>query len=134
MPTKMTSDGRPYEIDGKRLTWHPEDDDGQRDNLPDVVLPLRIKIGLVLDLADREMDNSMMFEFVSRIVPETHMSTVREMDINDFQDMFTTWQTEYNQLTGASLGESSASGGSSSSIEAPSSTTSVPASPASATV
>jgi hypothetical protein len=119
MPTKTTSDGRPYEIDGKRLTWHPEDDDGQRGNLPDVVLPLRLKMGLVLDLAEREMDNAVMYEMLTRLVPERFHDTMREMDVNDFQDMFTTWQSEYNTLSGASLGESGASASSSSSTEAP---------------
>lgn len=105
MPTKTTKDGRPYDIDGKRLTWHPEDDDGVQGNLPDITIPLRLKLGLVLDLADREFDNKVMAEMLQAIIPD-QMEALRQMDVNDFQDMFTTWQTEYNTLTGASLGES----------------------------
>ena len=65
-------------------------------------------MGLILDLAGKEIDNAVIAEMFARIIP-TQMDVVREMDVNDCQDMFMTWQSEYNTLTGASLGESSGS-------------------------
>lgn len=107
MVTKTSTLGRDYDIDGRRFTWHPEQFEGE-DPLPDIAIPLRIKMGLILDLAGREMDNAVVAEMLGRIIP-SQMDVVREMDVNDCQDMFTTWQNEYNTLTGASLGESSSS-------------------------
>ncbi|HKY57660.1 MAG TPA: hypothetical protein VJL80_06455 [Aeromicrobium sp.] len=108
MPTKTSNDGRAFDIDGRKLIWHPEGEDGEPGGLPDVTIPLRIKLGLVLDHAEKSFDNEGMAEFLSKLIPD-QMETLREMDVNDFQDMFTTWQSEYNMLTGASLGESSRS-------------------------
>ena len=48
MPTKTTPTGVEYEISGKKFTWHPEDDDGERGNLEPVVIPLRLKMKLAL--------------------------------------------------------------------------------------
>lgn len=127
MVSKVSKQGRAYDIDGRSLVWHPEDDDGAQGNLPDVRVPLRIKMGLVLKFADRDMDNSVMAEMVRAIVPN-QAEAIDEMDVNDFQDMFTTWQAEYNSLTGGSLGESSGSDESPSPTAAPSSSTSEPVS------
>lgn len=124
MVDKTSSQGRKYAIDGRRIIWHPEDDDGAQGNLPDIVIPLRLKMGTVLQFADRDMDNVTMSEMLKAILPAVHQETLGEMDVNDFQDMFTTWQSEYNSLTGGSLGESSPSGSSSGNTEAQSSTTS----------
>lgn len=133
MVQKTSSQKRSYDIDATKkvacLVWHPEDDDGEQGNLPDVRVPLRLKMGLLLDIAgDRTMDNQVMLDLLDAVIPETHRATLRLMDVNDFQDMFTTWQTEYNTLTGGSLGESAPSAGSSSSTAEPSSTTSEPVS------
>lgn len=108
MPEKTSKQGRKYDIDGRKVVWHPEDDEGEQGNLPDVRLPLRIKMGLVLDAGEQEMDNAGMVRMLELLIPN-QMDTLREMDVNDFQDMFITWQDEYNSLTGASMGESSAS-------------------------
>lgn len=108
MTTKTSSQGRQYEIDGRKLIWHPEDDEGETGNVPDVRIPLRLKLGLILDLAGKDLDNVVMAEMLERIIPD-QMELLQEMDVNDFQDMFGTWQNEYNTLTGASLGESSGS-------------------------
>jgi hypothetical protein len=107
MVTKQSSNGSSYEIDGRRFIWHPEPFEGE-ETLPDVVIPLRIKMGLVLDIAGQELDNSVIATMFERIIP-AQMDVVREMDVNDCQEMFTTWQADYNALTGASLGESSGS-------------------------
>lgn len=109
MPEKTSEQGRKYDVDGRKVIWHPEDDEGEQGNLPDVRLPLRIKMGLVLDAGEMEMDNSGMVRMLELLIPN-QIDTIREMDVNDFQDMFVSWQSEYNTLTGASVGESGASG------------------------
>lgn len=108
MPEKTSKQGREYDIDGRKVLWHPEDDEGESGNLPDIRLPLRLKLGLVLDLAGKDLDNETMALMLERLIPD-QMDALREMDVNDFQDMFVTWQEEYNTITGASTGESSAS-------------------------
>lgn len=128
MVSKTSKQGRPYDIDGRVLIWHPEDDEGAQGTMPDIRLPLRIKMGLVLKFADDEMNNKVMADMVRAIIPQAAHADLDEMDVNDFQDMFTTWQSEYNTLTGGSLGESSPSAGSSTPTAQPSSTTSEPAS------
>lgn len=125
MVDKTSKEGRTYSIDGRRLIWHPEDDDGQQGNMPDITIPLRIKMRTVLALSDRDMDTMVMSEMLRAILPESQVELIDDMDVNDFQDMFVTWQDEYNSLTGGSLGEPLASPGSASSTEQPSSTTSV---------
>lgn len=107
MPTKKTKDGRSYRIDGKRFIWTPEQWEGE-DPLPDVAIPLRIKLSLVLDSEADQFDADGMANFLEKIIPG-QMGTLREMDVNDFQSMFETWQREYNSLTGATLPESSGS-------------------------
>lgn len=124
MVDKTSKQGRNYTIDGRRLIWHPEDDDGAQGNMPDVMLPLRIKMRTVLALADRDLDSAGMADMLRAILPESQHPLIDDMDVNDFQDMFVTWQEEYNSLTGGSLGESSPSVASSPSTEQPSSTTS----------
>lgn len=127
MVSKISSDGRPYEITGKWFVWHPEDDEGDRGNLPDVRIPLRLKLKTILAMSGQELDTESMTEILTAIAPG-QMEAMEEMDVNDFQDMFSTWQTEYNSVSGGSLGESSASPASSLSTVAPSSTTSAPVS------
>lgn len=108
MPTKETAAGRKYDIDGKRFTWHPLNDDGETGALPDVTIPLRIKLKVVRSIADREMNAAAMFSILEALIPG-QADTLDEMDINDFQAMFSTWQTEYNLLGQATPGESAGS-------------------------
>lgn len=108
MPTKKTDAGVEYEVTGKKLIWHPEDDEGGRGNLPAVEIPMRIKLKLIRSMADRELDSGAMFDIIGALIPDRE-ADLDEMDVNDFQAMFSTWQDEYNALTGASLGESSSS-------------------------
>lgn len=131
MVDKVSKQGRSYTIDGRRLVWHPEDDDGEQGSVPDITIPLRIKMNTVLELAERELDTVGMKAMLEAILPPAATAVFGDMDVNDFQDMFVTWQAEYNALTGGSLGESSTSAASSPSTAGPSSTTSGPASPAS---
>lgn len=105
MPTKKTDTGREYEIDGKRFVWHPLDDDDVAGNLPDVVIPLRVKLKVIRSLAGRDMDAAAMFDILERLIPD-QAEALDEMDIaSDFQVMFQTWQSEYTALSGASPGE-----------------------------
>lgn len=108
MPTKTTKKtGRQYEIDGRRMTWHADVD---TDEEPfDISLPLRIKLKVIEAVGgDTEMDAQGMMKMLDLLIPGQSAS-LREMDINDFQEMFVAWQDEYEQLTGASLGESAGS-------------------------
>jgi hypothetical protein len=105
MVDKTTDNGQRYSIDGKRMTWYPLDENDEAGNLAPVVLPLRIKFGLVRDLVGQGLDAQGMFDFLNRLIPD-QAAALDEMDLNDFQVMFTTWQMEYEALTGASLGES----------------------------
>lgn len=105
MPTKTTKFGRDYEVTGKKFIWHPLDDNDESGNLPDITIPLRIKLGLILDLGDEgDFNNTAMAQILESLIPD-QMDRLRDMDVNDFQEMFATWQREYNTLTGASLGE-----------------------------
>lgn len=108
MPEKTSKQGRKYDIDGRKVVWHPEDDDGETGSIPDIRIPLRLKLGLVLDMASKDLDNQSMAEMLEAIIPD-QMDVLREMDVNDFQDMFQTWQSEYNAVSGATLPESSGS-------------------------
>lgn len=121
MPIKRTPFGRQYRIDGRTFTWTPETLAGE-DPLPDIAIPLRIKLGVIRDLAGQDLDANAMFTVLGRLIPG-QTDTLDEMDLNDFQAMFSAWQVEYEALSGASLGESSGSSARSPSIEGPSSTT-----------
>lgn len=108
MPEKTTKQGRKYAIDGRKLVWHPEDDEGEQGNAADILIPLRIKMGLVIDVGTEDFDAKTMVAILDSLIPD-RMDDIREMDANDFNDMFLTWQTEYEALSGAKLGESGAS-------------------------
>lgn len=104
MPTKTTAAGREYEVTGKKFVWHPLDDEGDAGNLPDVTIPLRIKLKVIRAMSDRQLDAAAMFTMLEALIPDQG-ETLDEMDVNDFTAMFSTWQTEYNALTGATPGE-----------------------------
>ena len=104
MPTKETPAGRKYEVDGKKFIWHPLDDEGEAGNLPDVTIPLRIKLKVIRSMGSADLDAGSMFTMLEALIPDQG-ETLDEMDVNDFVAMFTTWQTEYNAMTGATPGE-----------------------------
>lgn len=101
MPTKTTASGREYEVDGKAFRWTTDDGDV-------VSIPLRIKLKLLRSMAGDELDAASMFKMLDALIPE-QAEQLDEMDVNDFQAMFTTWQAEYQALSGASLGEAGGS-------------------------
>jgi len=120
---KTTKAGRTYRIDGKTITWTPEPWPGEP-QLPDLVLPLRLKFGRLIDLADElggetslMASNKNVLRTLELIAPRD-IGTVREMDPNEVQDMFATWFDEYNSLNGTNMGERSASPASAGNIEA----------------
>lgn len=104
MPTKATKEGSPYKVTGKKFIWQPLDDNDERGNLEAVEIPMRIKLKVVRDLTDRDLNAAAMFEILERLIPE-QSDALDEMDLNDFQAMFTAWQEEYQALSGATLGE-----------------------------
>lgn len=105
MPTKTTKAGREYDVTGKKFIWHPLDDDGNTGNLSDVEIPMRLKLKVLRSMAGEDVDNvATMFRLLEQLVPN-HADTLDEMDVNDFTQMFSTWQDEYNALNGATPGE-----------------------------
>lgn len=109
MPTKTTESGREYEIDGKTFIWHPEDDEGNTGSLEAIRIPMRIKLKVIRALSDQDIDDAAtMFRLLESVIPG-QATALDEMDMNDFVDMFGTWQTEYTLLNGASLPEASGS-------------------------
>ena len=104
MPSKTTKADQPYSIDGKMFTWQPLDENDERGNLPPVNIPMRVKLKIIRTLAGHELDADGMFDIFERLIPD-QAEALDEMDLNDFQDMFSAWQTEYKALSGASLGE-----------------------------
>lgn len=110
MPEKKSKNGTPYRIDGKRFVWTANAEDPD-DDFPafEVTLPLRLRLSVVLDSgADADMTSEQMMSFIEKLIPK-QAADVREMDVNDFQEMFLTWQHEYSTLSGSSVGESGGS-------------------------
>jgi hypothetical protein len=105
MVTLESKQGRPYEIDGKYIVWHPEVWEDE-DPLPDVRLPLRMKMGVLLDIGENvaSSTNEKMRETLLAIVPSA-VDVLDQMDVNDFQDMFMTWMDVYSGRAGLNLGE-----------------------------
>lgn len=116
-----------YTVEGRRFVWHGLDDDDAR--TVDVTLPLRLKMGLIRQAAGLgiELDAAGMFTVLEAIAPD-QTDAIDEMDLNDFQDMFTTWQKVYEAQNGATLGEAGRSPSSPASTGTPSPTTGAPAS------
>lgn len=98
MPEKKTDSDKRYSIDGRTFTWTTEDGS-------EVKIPMRVKLKVIRQMAGRDLDAEAMFDMLDKIAPGQE-SVLDEMDIvTDFQPMFEAWQSEYNALTGASLGE-----------------------------
>lgn len=97
-----------YTIDGRRFIWHGLDDDDQR--TIDVTLPLRLKLRLIRKAAafGVELDAAGMFAILEAIAPD-QADAIDELDLNDFQTMFTEWQKVYEAQNGATLGEAEGS-------------------------
>lgn len=105
MPEKTTKKtAQPYRIDGKLFVWQPLDDNDERGNLPEITIPMRIKLKVIRKLVGQDMDVDVMFDILEAVIPN-QAEALDEMDISDFETMFTTWQAEYKALSGASLGE-----------------------------
>lgn len=111
MPTKTTDNGRwTYHVDAKRFTWPAtiDTDDGDEATV-DITLPLRIKARLIRQIAkDDDADIETIFKMIEAVAPQ-QVSTCEDMDMAELSTMFATWQTEYQALAGASMGESDSS-------------------------
>lgn len=97
MPDKKSTNGTRYTITDKHFTW-------TTDEGASVTLPLRIKLRVIRGIAKQDMDVATMFDMLEAVAPGQG-DALDDMDINDFQEMFTAWQAEYTNLSGASLGE-----------------------------
>ncbi|MDP9183849.1 MAG: hypothetical protein M3P04_13875 [Actinomycetota bacterium] len=102
MPSPKTKPRNPRgKVEGKTFIWETEDGDT-------VTIPLRIKLKLIRSMSSIELDADGMFAFLEALIPD-QTATLDEMDVNDFSTCFKEWQTVYNGLQGADLGESSSS-------------------------
>ena len=88
-----------FTIDGRTFTWTTEDDEK-------VTVPLRVPMDLVLEFAEVAMGDAERFSFLSQVAPDAE-PTLRKMDRNDFNAMYSAWLLAY--YDGAKPGESSAS-------------------------
>lgn len=93
----MSNAPQNYTVDGRKFVWHGFDGD--------VEIPLRLPLGVVRRVADRDLDATVMFEILDALIPSS--DALDAMDLNEFQTMFVAWQSAYNESTGATLGESS---------------------------
>lgn len=107
---KFTKSGRAYAVEGKHLVWTPEVWPGEP-ALPDVRIPLRMKLGLASTLAKAEAsgDIDTLSDIIGRLAPGATKDVLDEMDVADFGAMFETWGHEFALLQGVTLGEASAS-------------------------
>lgn len=105
MTTKTTVSGREYQVSGRSFTWTTDED-------TTVTIPLRIKLKTLrgVGAARDNLDTEAMFTLIGALAPDA-VEAIDEMDVNDFTEMFSTWQHEYQLLSGASLGEASRSSG-----------------------
>ena len=88
------------EIDGKTFRFHAED--------VTVEVPLRMKLGLLRSLSGRDLDAETMFEILSKVAPGQD-EVLDDLDLLEFQDLFSLWQEAYNDKACATLGEASGS-------------------------
>jgi hypothetical protein len=118
---KTAKTGQTYSVSKKTFVWTT--DEGAT-----VRIPMRIKLGLLRSIGDKEVDDvGTRFEMIDLLAPG-QADVMDEQDVNDFQAMFSTWQEEYNLLNLAALGESEGSSSSSTSTEQPSNMTGEPVS------
>lgn len=97
MPTKNATNGTQYKVDGKTFTWTT--DEGAT-----ITIPMRLKLGVIRNMAGRELDAAAMFDIIDTIAPG-QAEVLDDQDVNDFTAMFRTWQQEYTALQGATPGE-----------------------------
>ena len=98
MPAKKKSDNKRHRVDGKTFTWTAEDGS-------EVTLPLRLEVGVLRSMADRDLDTAGMYDILDAVAPGNG-AVFDKMDVvTDFTPMFEAWQAEYNSLSGASPGE-----------------------------
>lgn len=97
----MVESGRTFEVDGKQFTWTTDD---RFEDPFEIVIPLRIKLGYVREMNDRIEDAEAMAELLGKVIPD-QADKFDDMDTNDFALMYGAWKAEYENLSGATLGE-----------------------------
>jgi hypothetical protein len=103
MPAKKTKGGQQYAIDGKTFVWTSTEADVE------IRIPMRLKLKTIRAMSGRNLDDlETMFDLLDAVAPGQD-AELDELDVNEFQAMFDAWQTEYNALSGATLGEASSS-------------------------
>jgi len=89
-------------VTGKVFVWTSEDG-------VVIEIPLRITMRVLRSIgAGTDLDAGSMFDMLDAIMPG-QSDVLDDLDVLEFQTMFSAWQSAYNAQTGASLGESSAS-------------------------
>lgn len=98
MPEKKNKPARRYRLDGRTFIWTTEEG-------VEISIPMRVKLGVIRKMGNRDMDATAMFDILESLVPD-HADALDEMDlVTDFEPMFKAWQKEYNALAGATPGE-----------------------------
>jgi len=98
MPEKTSKTGKAYKVGDKSFTWTTDSGDT-------VKIPLRLQMKTLRAMSGRDLDDiETMFDLIDAVAPGQE-AVIDEQDVNDFQEMFTTWQKEYTALTGSTLGE-----------------------------
>jgi len=105
MPQFSTESGQVYDVTGKHLVWYPQPWDGEEPPAP-IRVPLRIKLGKLLDIGEDDItaSNAKMLAVVTLIAP-SQVGALRELDVNEFGELFKAWLETYQTFSGVSLGE-----------------------------
>ena len=101
MPT--LSNGREYRIDGNNLIYSPEQWPGEPE-LPDVVLPLRIK-NKQMGKLNFDPDSTNQLAVLNELFP-AQADVLGELDVFEVGSLFEAWGNEFAARSGVSLGES----------------------------
>lgn len=105
MPEKTTPAGRTYNVTGRSFSWDADVDVEGGEEPFTITIPLRLKLKVLRGVggdSGNDMNMDQMFGILDALAPG---QPIEEMDANDFGQMFTAWQFEYELLNGASLGE-----------------------------
>lgn len=89
-------------IEGKTFVFTSAEDDLR------VEIPLRLRLKVLRSLSGRDLDADAMFTILAAVAPGQE-EVLDELDLLEFQEVFTLWQEAYNDKAGASLGEASRS-------------------------
>lgn len=95
-PLAYLTDPR-VEVDGKLFRFTSEDGVA-------VEIPLRLRLKVLRALSGRDLDAETMFEILAAVAPGQE-DALDELDLREFQTLFSLWQEAYGDQSGATLGE-----------------------------